>query len=245
MRYTYSKNYNTSYSYVDRTGRLGLVEFLNMNQDMITEFYGSVGSDNLILREKNNAAWIYTRIRIETVGSLPFWNQKTKAVTFVCAKSAIRMELETDLYDENDNLLVVAKTEMYAIDFGTRKLRRIDTLEFPKDLEVMETNMPEGFSRLNTEFEVADMAYMQKVYAIDTDFTDHTNNVRYVKFIMNTFDSKFFVEKTIKGFEIQFVRESKDGDTLSIFAKNTGENEYSYLIQKADEAVVKAKLWAC
>lgn len=244
MKYIYQKTYNTAYSLVDRTGHLGLVEFMNLNQDMITEFYGSVGSDNATLRIKSNAAWIYTRTKVK-INELPFWNAKTKAVTFVSSKSPIRLELETDLYDENDKLLVAAKTEMCAIDFDLRKIRKIDTLEFPKDVETGESNIPDAFTKLNTEFSAEDIAYSQKVYASDTDFTHHTNNVRYAKFIMNTFDSSFYDERSISGFEIQFAKESKDGDTLDICKKNTADNEYSFAINNGDETVVKAKLWVC
>lgn len=241
MTYTYTKNYNTAYSSIDRSGKLGLVELMNLNQDMITEFFGSIGSDNKILREKNNAAWIYTRTKVK-INDLPFWNTKTKAVTFVSALSPIRLEVETDLFDENENLLFAAKTEMCAIDFVERKIRKIDTLEFPKDLEPSASNISEPYVRMKTEFESSDLIYSQKVFASDTDFTSHTNNARYVKFLMNTFDTGFYEKKSIKGFEIQFAKESREGDSLDILKKESGDHEYSFAIKNGEEAVVKAVL---
>lgn len=239
MQYTYTKNFNTSYSSIDRTGKLGLVELMSLNQEMITEFYGSVGSDNLILREKCNAAWIYTRTKVK-INSLPAWNTKTKAVTFVSSMSPIRMEVETDLLDEDNNLLFAAKTEMCAIDFEQRRLRKIDTLEFPKDVETMPSNIPEAFSKNKTQFESEDLIYSQKVYASDTDFTDHTNNVRYVKFLMNTFDTSFYDERQVTDFEIQFAKESKQDDILDVYRKETNSDEYSFLIKNGDEIIIKA-----
>lgn len=239
MQYTYSKNFNTSYSSIDRTGKLGLVELMSLNQEMITEFYGSVGSDNLILREKCNAAWIYTRTKVK-INSLPAWNTKTKAVTFISSMSPIRMEVETDLFDEDNNLLFAAKTEMCAIDFEQRKLRKIDTLEFPKDAEVMPSNITEAFSKNKTQFDSEDLIYSQKVYASDTDFTDHTNNVRYVKFLMNTFDTSFYDDRHVTDFEIQFAKESKQDDILDIYRKETNPDEYSFLIKNGEEIIIKA-----
>ncbi|MCQ2516646.1 MAG: thioesterase [Saccharofermentans sp.] len=239
MQYTYTKNFNTSYSSIDRTGKLGLVELMSLNQEMITEFYGSVGSDNLILREKCNAAWLYTRTKVKVI-SLPTWNTKTKAVAYITSMSPIRMEIEVDLVDEEGNFLFVAKTEMCAIDFEQRKLRKIDTLEFPQDAETMPSNLPEAFAKNRTQFDATDLSYSQKVYASDTDFTDHTNNVRYVKFLMNTFDTSFYDENQITGFEIQFAKESKQDDILDIYRKETSGNEYSFLINKGDEAIIKA-----
>lgn len=136
------------------------------------------------------------------MNELPFWNTKTKAVAFVSSLSPIRLEVETDLFDENDKLLFAAKTEMCAIDFVERKIRKISTLEFPKDMEVAPSNINEPFSKMKTEFEFSDLIYSQKIYASDTDFTNHTNNVRYVKFLMNTFDSTFYDKKSITDFDI-------------------------------------------
>lgn len=239
MKYEYTKKFNTSYTTIDRSGKLGLVELMNLNQDMITEFFGLIGSDNKILRQQNNAAWIYTRTKV-SLKELPFWNTKTHAKTFISGKSPIRLEVETNLFDENENLLFAAKTEMCAIDFVERKIRKIDSLTFPQDLEVSESLISEPFSRMKTDFSEEDLIYSQKVYASDTDFTNHTNNARYVKFLMNTFNSKFYEEKTITNFEIQFAKESTEGDELTIWKKETAENEFSFQILKENESVVKA-----
>ena len=177
------------------------------------------------------------------LGSCLSGNAKTRAVTYVSSMSAIRLELATDLYDEKGNLIIAAKTEMCAIDFDLRKIRKIDTLEFPRDLEVVESPITEGFSKLNVDFDSSDMAYSQKIFASDTDYSQHTNNVRYIKYIMNTFDSRFYDEKFIQGFEIQFAKESRDGDVLEVYKKNTGDNEYSFYIKNQDETVIKARLW--
>ena len=38
------------------------------------------------------------------------------------------------------------------------------------------------FAKFKTEFEENDCVYSQKIFASDTEFTNHTNNVRYVKY---------------------------------------------------------------
>ena len=174
------------------------------------------------------------------MNELPFWNTKTKAVAFVSSLSPIRLEVETDLFDENDKLLFAAKTEMGAIDFVERKIRKISTLEFPKDMEVAPSNINEPFSKMKTEFESSDLIYSQKIYASDTDFTNHTNNVRYVKFLMNTFDSTFYDKKSITDFDIQFIKESKEGDILNVFKKEGGDHEFIFSIKNGEEAVAMA-----
>lgn len=239
MFYEYKKDFDTCYTSIDRSGKLGLVESMDINQDMITEFFGSVGSDNRILRKNNNAAWIYTRTKMH-IEELPFWNTKTHARTFVSAKSPIRFELETQLCDDRAKLLFVAKTEMCAIDFVQRKIKKISELTFPADLETGESLISEAFSKLKAEFTDDERVLSEKVYASDTDFTHHTNNTRYVKYLMNTFDSAFYDTKTITDFEIQFAKESTEGAVLDIFKKESEDKTFDFQIRSGSDVIAKA-----
>ncbi len=226
---------------IDMSGRLGLVECLDLNQDMITEFFGSVGSDNRILRKENNAAWIYTRTKFH-IEDLPFWNTRTEARTFVSAKSPIRLTLETALRGEGGKILFAAKTEMCAIDFAERKIRPIGTLTFPTDLEAEPSLVEAPFEKLKTDFCEDDFVYEEKVYACDMDFTRHTNNTRYLKYLMNTFPQEFFTEKSVTDLDILFAKESSAGSLLRIYKKDLGENTIAFQICSEGEAVVKALL---
>ncbi len=239
MIYEYKKDFNISYSTVDRSGKMGLVELMSLNQDMITEYFGAINSDNKTLREKNNAAWIYTRTRARLL-DLPFWNTKIHAKTFLCSKSPIRIEIGTDIFDGGESLLCALKTEMCAIDFVERKICRIDDVYFPKNLETGKSEVAEGFSRMKFSFDDADKNYTQKIYASDTDFTNHTNNVRYVKFLMNTFDSDFYDRKKITDFEIVFSKESAAGDEVVVYKKQSADFEIIFQITNGGDTVVKA-----
>ena len=59
---------------------------------------------------------------------------------------------------------------------------------------------------------------------------------------MNTFDSAFYEEKSITDFDIQFAKESKEGDTLSVLKKESGDHEFSFAIKNGEEVVVKAAM---
>lgn len=239
MLYEYKKDFDTPYTSIDRSGKLGLVESMDLNQDMVTGFFGSIGSDNRILRRNDNAAWIYTRTKV-LIRELPFWNTRTQARAFVSAMSPIRLSVEVQLTDTAARLQFAARTEMCAIDFSGRRLRKIDSLTFPKDLETGSSLFEEGFSKMTAEFTGDDLALQEKVYASDTDFTRHTNNTHYVKFLMNTFDTEFYDTKTVTDFEIQFARETAENAVLKIYRKKTGDHEFSFLIENGGETVVKA-----
>ena len=241
MDYSYTKKLDTTYTSVDRSGRLGLVESMDINQDMITEFFASVGSDNLVLRRKSNAAWVYTRTKMK-VEQLPFWKTRTIARSYVSSRSPVRLDVETVLADEGQNVLFRAKTQMCAIDFVRRSLCRIADLPFPADLDPSPSALEVPYSRFGTEFTEDDFALEERVYASDTDFTRHTNNTRYVKYLMDSFGTGFYDGKTVTGLEVQFVKESSAGDVLRVYKKRSGEHGYGFLIKNRDEPVVRAEL---
>lgn len=58
-------------------------------------------------------------------------------------------------------------------------------IDFPKEIETSPSNITEPFAKFKTKFEENDCVYSQKIFASDTEFTNHTNNVRYVKYTSN------------------------------------------------------------
>ena len=50
----------------------------------------------------------------------------------------------------------------------------------------------------------------------DIDFVQHTNNVSYVRFIMNTYTVKELRENRVKAIEVRYAGQTHEGDELSI-----------------------------
>ena len=50
----------------------------------------------------------------------------------------------------------------------------------------------------------------------DIDFVQHTNNVSYIRFIMNTYTVKELRERPVKAIEVRYAGQTHEGDLLSI-----------------------------
>ena len=50
----------------------------------------------------------------------------------------------------------------------------------------------------------------------DIDFIRHTNNVSYVRFIMNTYSVKELTERPVKMIEVRYAGQTHEGDELII-----------------------------
>ena len=66
----------------------------------------------------------------------------------------------------------------------------------------------------------------------DIDINRHTNNARYVEYILDCFSDNFFIENKIKAVQVNFLNQTKAGDKLSLYE--------GYNPAKKDERYIEA-----
>ena len=240
MNTEYTKKHAVTYTELNQKGEFSLVSSFNLLQNVMTEYFESFKSDNLRLKENNNAIWVVTKTKIH-FNKYPIWRELVKARGYTTKTKPIRIEIETNFEDAKTENLFIAKQECCVIDLESRKLRKIDTVDYPKDMKTEETKFPKSYLRLREEFSEKDYVYKRKVYSSDIDYSRHTNNVAYVKYIANTLPSKFFEENQITDFEIHYINESKEGQVLKVYKKDKN-NSMEFLIKNGDDETVRASL---
>jgi len=240
MKYEYNKSYDIDYTELDSNAKLSLTSSVSLVQNMVTEYFESFKSDNLRIKLNNNALWVLTKTKLK-FNILPTWRDKVFAEAYTTKNSAIRSESEILFSDNKNNLMFVAKQEYCVIDIDTRKIRKISSIDYPKDMEFGEEVYKETFSKIKEEFSDSNYIYKQKVYAPDIDFSHHTNNVIYVRYLLNTLSSEYLKDKEIDVFEIHYISESIEDDDLKIYKKEM-ENSVEFLIKENDREVVRAIL---
>lgn len=241
MKYDYKKEKLVSYSECDKKTVLDLINIYKISEDMATEYYGTMKSDNITLRKENNAAWVYTKIAVH-INEFPKWREKLICRSYTVVKTRIKNVVETSVKNEDGKIFFIIDQEACPIDLETRKIRKIETVSYPTDMECEETAVQEQFARLIGKFDEKDYAYSQIVQACDIDYTNHTNNTMYVKYIMNSFNSDYWNDKKIINFEIQYLKESREKETLKIYKKQTEENTIEFLIKRDEDELIKARL---
>lgn len=239
MENKYTKNIEIEYTNVGRDGKLNFVQAVDLIQNNTTRFFEVLGSDNLVLKVKSNAIWVVTKTKINFI-KYPAWRDKVKLISYITNQSKIRVDVETKLEDEDKNILFVAKQEFCPIDLETRRIRKIDTIEFPKNLEMKEATYNIEFQKLIHNFEENEKQYQRNVYAIDTDFSHHTNNVKYLEFIANTLDSELLDNNEITDLEIHYIAESIENQLLDVY-KYKENNTMEFLIKNEERDILKAK----
>ena len=66
----------------------------------------------------------------------------------------------------------------------------------------------------------------------DVDINGHINSVKYVEHVLDLWDLDWYRQHHIRLFEIAYVAEAHQGDTLSFYREQTADNEYCIRICK-------------
>lgn len=241
MKTEYIKKHNVNYTEVNSKGQLDIVSSFNLVQNMMTEYFESFKSDNIRLKKNNNAIWVVTKTKIH-YNNYPNWKEQIYGKGDTTKVKPIRIEIETNFKNADNEILFVAKQECCVIDLDTRRIRKVDTVDYPSDMETSEEILKQPYEAFKSEFTDEDYVYTQKVFSSDIDYSNHTNNVSYVKFLMNTLPCKFFNENKISDFEIHYLNESKESEELRIYKKELSDS-MEFLIKENEKEIVRAKMY--
>ena len=239
MKYDYEKEFILHYSEIDSSARFSLVSSLNYIQNMSTEYFAKMKTDNFTLSTQNNAVWVITKTKIKFI-KIPVWQDKIKIRIYSVRVSNIRYNVEISFENEDGEILVLGKQEYCAMDVETRRARKIETISFPRDLEVEDEKYTDEYIRLRDDFKDIKSSYSLKISSQDIDFSKHTNNVVYVRYLMNMFPCDFLEKHPIKDFEIHYISESKENQILEIYKKEISENEIEFLMKTEEKDVARA-----
>ena len=240
MENKYKRKFFIGYSNCDRKISLSLLDSFYLIQDMMTEYFGFLKSDNIILKRENNAIWVLTKTKVH-FNNLPVWRDVVEGTVFTTNIKPIRVGTETQFKDKDNNILFYANQETCAIDLDDRKIKKISTVNYPKDLEIIEGINKEKYLKLNDEFTIDDKVSEQIVHSTDIDFSHHTNNVSYIRFILNSLSSEFLDNCKVTDFEIHYINETKEGQKLEIYRK-LKDTDVEFLIKENDREIVRANL---
>lgn len=242
MKIEYKKDYTVTYTDVDLKAQLSLISCLELAQNMVTDYFGSFQNDNLTLTNKYNAVWVYSKTKVH-FWKKPIWRDELNIRTVASKIKPIRINLETVFNDKNKENLFTVIQETCVIDLDKRKAKKLNSINYPLDMEMEMPIFNDDFQKINESFEKNDFVYEQKLFSSDIDYSKHTNNVVYIRLIMNSLENEFLNKINITDFEIHYLNESKEGEILKIYKKEKN-SEIDFLIkdEKESKEIVRANL---
>ena len=112
-------------------------------------------------------------------------------------------------------------TDIYAIDNGAINNWIVTDKECPID---------KG-GRVKMDDSAQLVATVETKYN-DVDINGHINSVKYIEHVLDLWNLDWYRQHSIKRFEIAYVAEAHQGDTLSFYMSQTNESEYCVRICK-------------
>ena len=233
-------NFKMFYSFINRGLRLKTHEAFNFSQNNSTEYFKKFNGDNMAVRKNDNAVWVVSKSRVHFFKDIS-WLETIKAETYTTLVKSIRVETETKFTNENGEVVFASTFQHCPLNMDTRKIIKVDDITFPKDMEIDPSLFTDDYAKLHDKFDENDFVYEQKVYSQDIDFSNHVNNVAYIRFIMNSLSNDYIDSINITDVEIHYLAESKEGQILRIYKKDI-DNEMLFLIKENDREVIRARI---
>ena len=232
----YFYNCHIDASMVDNHAYLRMDGIFNILQTMLTEYLKQYKADNISIKDNFNAAWLITKVLVK-INKMPLWGTNITVKSYVVQKKSAKIILETIAKDKDENILFVAHDEMCPINLEKRRILRLTDIEF--DPILLESNYLDNFEMISTDNMKLSDSFNVKY--IDIDFTNHTNNVSYIRYIVNDLGLDFFEKYNITKIDVRYLAESRINDKLSIL-KNDNGNDVTLLIKNDDKDVFLIKI---
>lgn len=181
--------------------------------------------------------WVLSRLAIE-LEDLPRSYQPFSIETWVENVYRLFTDRNYSLLDGTGKAIGYARSVWAMIDLDSRKPADLLTLHGGSITDyVCEKECPiEKPSRIKLHEGLCVATH--KVTYSDIDINGHVNSIKYIEHLLDTFELSFYKDQQIKRFEMAYVAESYDGDTLSFYKEKVSEEEYTIEVKKNESEVV-------
>ncbi len=184
-----------------------------------------IGLDHKTMQEKNNAFWVVTKMKLILKHGIKT-GEKVKVTTWTRELGKVRA-LRDCVIKTSNTIKAKATAEWCCLDFETRKLRKLDSICYPNLVMEKNDNLNMLFTNMRENVDNKNFVYTKKVRSTDIDVNKHTNNLKYIYMAMDAFSVEELLNYNIKEFEIYFVNESYEGESIDILKKKN--RNYFYI----------------
>lgn len=236
----YKEQHKVSFSDVDSTLKLTLMNAVEINQNLISNYFYYNNLDNQTLKASHNSILVITR-NIICFHKPIKWNDMLIGSSYMCLKTKYRTIVEAEFKNELEEVVMSSKSEACVIDYYTREVVPNSEIESLNKIEAVAAIHKIKNHNLNEEITSYLKAYELTVLPTDIDFSGHVNNAVYVRYALNSLDFDILSRIKIKQFEIHYIKEALINDKLVVFNKKEA-NSISFKIFRDDELIIQSKI---
>jgi medium-chain acyl-[acyl-carrier-protein] hydrolase len=206
----YEKKITVRYAETGIAGRLKPVSVFNYFQDIASEHTAVMGVSAWDLLPKG-LAWVVFKYQLE-IHQHPLWNDNLLIRTWRCSFQKLYELRKYEVYDDQKNLLIDAKSSWILTSLNTKKPARID-----RHLPFLLSDHHKEIENDLTTLEPLSHADLNKTFQIrmhDLDFNRHVNNSVYPVWAMESVPADILYTHAPQKIIINYIGESLYGDRI-------------------------------
>ena len=211
----FEKEYRVHVYETGPDGKLNLFSLFNYLQDIASEHAVKLGfgRDDLM---KQNHFWVLSRIYAE-ISELPLWKDNLIVKTWPRGTDKMFAIRDYEVCFPDGRVIASATSSWLIIDSISRRIQRPDNTLTTYNSELQfTTSLPRNAAKLEPARANEQTNSVFKVKISDLDINMHTNNVRYLKWVMDSYDLGFVMGNVPYSAEINYLAESHYNETINI-----------------------------
>lgn len=245
-KYQHSKDFQIKYCEADFRDELKTSVALSYMQEVACSSADELGFGYAYVKPRGYA-FMVSAICLECIAPIRL-GEVVKVKTWPTPPTHVIFGREYQFLGEDGTPKINASSRWCMLDINSRKLLQSKVLD------------NQDYSTYNTErvlenvqwkipvfpCEEGELRYQMTVANSEYDHNMHVNNTRYVDYCLNCFSIAELSQKRVARFQITYVHQCYEGDTLRFYRKC--ENDGVYLVQGVNaenQIVVQAKIQFC
>lgn len=213
---TYKIKHKIIDSEVDINENLKVSKTLSFFQDIANMHSYILGCSRDIIMKKYNLFWAAMRVRFEVI-KWPKNNDEIIIETFP-RKPGVRYDREFFIRNLNGDALIIASSVWLLVDYKKRELVVKDVVDVDGEVKFRDDYaINYKLKNIKTPLNI-NLIDKREIKFTDIDMNKHLNNAIYSDIILDTIPFSFITTKEIVSFEINYLNETKFGDTILIYS---------------------------
>jgi medium-chain acyl-[acyl-carrier-protein] hydrolase len=211
----FEKEYRIHVYEMGPDGKLNLFSLFNYMQDIASEHAIKLGfgRDDLM---RDNRFWVLSRMYAE-FNTWPSWEDSIILRTWPNGIDRLFALRNYEVMYPDGRHIASGSSSWLILDRTTRKVQRPDSILSEYNPELHATESPVRYAtKLEQMTGKGDVSSTFRIKASDLDINLHTNNVRYLNWVYDTYDLHFLMKNDPLSAEINYLAESVYDDEIII-----------------------------
>lgn len=233
----FTKSFEIGSFDTDFNGRAKITSICNYLQEVAGKHVDLIdqGMDDL---KTNNLAWVLSRLKLK-IYELPLWKNKINIETWSTGRDGLFGNRNFRIFDLNDKIIAEATSSWLIINLLSKRPVRPHQIVAKMPIISNDSVFNQSLKKINTDHIHDKFGDIEIKYS-DIDINQHVNNVKYIKWLIDSCPVEIIRTHTIEDLEINFLHESKLGDYLEIL-RNNAIDSFQFVIKNKETNIENCK----